>query len=336
MEIVLFIIFVLVGAFLILYGANFLVDGAVAIAYRLNVSTAIVGLTIVAFGTSAPELAVSLTGAIQGQTGISLGNIVGSNIFNILAILGISALIRPLIVGKSSLRYEMPFMLVATLALCLVSLDYLFEENVVDKISRADGLLLLLFFAIFMAYSLATAKKSEPAIEEREPTSLESNKAATQKGYLSILMIIGGLAMLVIGSKLFVRGSSEIARSFGISEAVIGVTLAAMGTSLPELITSVVAVRKGQIDIAVNNVVGSNIFNIFLILGLTATVSPLERGEIMGMDYLFMLGSALLLVLFSWFPKKGILTRFSGLILLLAYIAYMLLLVMRVTGTTHF
>ena len=142
--------------------------------------------------------------------------------------------------------------------------------------------------------------------------------------------------MLVIGSKLFVRGSSEIARSFGLSEAVIGVTLAAMGTSLPELITSVVAVRKGQIDIAVNNVVGSNIFNIFLILGLTATVSPLKRGEIMGMDYLFMLGSALLLVLFSWFPKKGILTRFSGLILLLAYIAYMLLLVMRVTGTTHF
>ena len=142
--------------------------------------------------------------------------------------------------------------------------------------------------------------------------------------------------MLVIGSKLFVRGSSEIARSFGISEAVIGVTLAALGTSLPELITSVVAVRKGQIDIAVNNVVGSNIFNIFLILGLTATVSPLKRGEIMGMDYLFMLGSALLLVLFSWFPKKGILTRFSGLILLLAYIAYMLLLVMRVTGTTHF
>lgn len=340
MGIFLSVIFVLLGIFLILYGADFLVDGAVTIAYKLKVSTAVVGLTIVAFGTSTPELAVSLTGAIQGQSDLSLGNIVGSNIFNILAILGVSALIRPLLVGKASLRYEMPFMLIATLVLAVISLDHLFDAGAVDKISRADGIILLFFFILFMAYSIATAKKDElpsPQNEETSPTNEEAAKGKRKsKSYISILMIVGGLAMLVVGSRLFVHGASDIARSLGISEAVIGVTLAAIGTSLPELITSVVAVRKGQIDIAVNNVVGSNLFNILFILGTTATISPLQRGGILGTDYLFMIGSAVLLVLFSWFPKRGILTRFAGLLLLLAYIAYMILLVMRVTGATHF
>lgn len=339
MEIVLSIVAVVLGIVVILYGADFLVDGAVAIAYRYRISTAIVGLTIVAFGTSTPELAVSLTSAIQGQTDIALGNVVGSNIFNILGILGVCALMRPLLVGRASLYPEIPFAVIVTLLLCVLSLDSFFDLGLPDKITRGDGLALLFFFVIFMAYTFAVAKVSDnkaapnanAPLGEPQPSE-EEQKVRTKNAYIAALMVAGGLVMLVLGSKVFLYGATEIAKSFHISEAIIGVTLAAVGTSLPELITSVVSVRKGQIDIAVNNVVGSNIFNILFILGATATINPLNRGEITTIDYLFLLGSAVMLFVFSLIPKKGILTRWAGLIFLLTYLVYMAFLIAQAVG----
>lgn len=326
MEIILSLLFVILGIVAILYGADFLVDGAVAIARKYKVSTAVIGLTIVAFGTSTPELAVSLTGAFQGQSDISLGNVLGSNTFNILAIVGISSLVRPLLINRNTRSYEIPFMVMISFALALLSLDHLFEENSMDKITRADGLILLFFFLLFIAYSFATARKKG----DKEEIPQESKKEI--KGILAVLMLIGGLVMLIVGSKVFLYGATDIAKDFGISEAVIGVTLAAIGTSLPELITSVVAVKKGQIDIAINNVVGSNIFNILFILGTTATINPLSRGNISNMDFLFMLGSAVGLLFFALLSKKKVIPRFVGVLFTIAYISYMTLLVIQVIG----
>lgn len=332
MDVFVAVLLVVVGLAVILYGANFLVDGAVSLAYRFGISTAVVGLTIVAFGTSTPELAVSLASAFDGRSDMAIGNVVGSNIFNTLAILGFCALIRPLLISKLSLRYEIPLVVVSSLLLCILSLDSLFGNATTDVLSRGDGFVLLLFFLIFLSYTFAVAKSQDKDEEVATPEPIATNKQP--KKMVSMLLVLGGLAMLVGGSKIFMLGAVDLAQLFGISDAVIGVTVAAVGTSLPELITSAVSVKKGQVDIAVNNVVGSNIFNILFILGSTASITPLMRGDIRGMDYLFLIGSAVALLIFSRFPKRGIITRSVGLFLLLTYIAYTTLLVYRTLGVS--
>lgn len=324
------ILLFVVGIALIVGGANFLTDGAAALARRFGLSPLMVGLTIVAFGTSAPELVVSLTSALNGNTDISLGNVVGSNVFNILGIGGITALIAPLTITQSTIRKEIPLMLLASVVLIFMLFDVEISGGVANVVSRGDGLVLLGFFAIFLTYTIAISKPST-AIETSQDESLQSpaNDAAVRLKpiWMLIAFIIGGLVALIWGGNLFVSSASNIAKAFGVSEAIIGLTIVAVGTSLPELATSVVAALKGEQEMAVGNIVGSNIFNIFLILGMTASISPVGLGGLQYVDFLALIVSAVMLYLFGVFFGERKITRFEGGILLLTYIAYTVYLI---------
>lgn len=324
------ILLFVVGIALIVGGANFLTDGAAALARRFGLSPLMVGLTIVAFGTSAPELVVSLTSALNGNTDISLGNVVGSNVFNILGIGGITALIAPLTITQSTIRKEIPLMLLASVVLIFMLFDVEISGGVANVVSRGDGLVLLGFFAIFLTYTIAISKPST-AIETSQDKSVQSpaDDAAVRLKpiWMLIAFIIGGLVALIWGGNLFVSSASNIAKAFGVSEAIIGLTIVAVGTSLPELATSVVAALKGEQEMAVGNIVGSNIFNIFLILGMTASISPVGLGGLQYVDFLALIVSAVMLYLFGVFFGERKITRFEGGILLLTYVAYTVYLI---------
>lgn len=324
------ILLFVVGIALIVGGANFLTDGAAALARRFGLSPLMVGLTIVAFGTSAPELVVSLTSALNGNTDISLGNVVGSNVFNILGIGGITALIAPLTITQSTIRKEIPLMLLASGVLIFMLFDVEISGGVANVVSRGDGLVLLGFFAIFLTYTIAISKPST-AIETSQDKSVQSpaDDAAVRLKpiWMLIAFIIGGLVALIWGGNLFVSSASNIAKAFGVSEAIIGLTIVAVGTSLPELATSVVAALKGEQEMAVGNIVGSNIFNIFLILGMTASISPVGLGGLQYVDFLALIVSAVMLYLFGVFFGERKITRFEGGILLLTYVAYTVYLI---------
>lgn len=324
------ILLFVVGIALIVGGANFLTDGAAALARRFGLSPLMVGLTIVAFGTSAPELVVSLTSALSGNTDISLGNVVGSNVFNILGIGGITALIAPLTITQSTIRKEIPLMLLASVVLIFMLFDVEISGGVANVVSRGDGLVLLGFFAIFLTYTIAISKPST-AIEPSQDESLQSpaDDAAVRLKpiWMLIAFIIGGLVALIWGGNLFVSSASNIAKAFGVSEAIIGLTIVAVGTSLPELATSVVAALKGEQEMAVGNIVGSNIFNIFLILGMTASISPVGLGGLQYVDFLALIVSAVMLYLFGVFFGERKITRFEGGILVLTYVAYTVYLI---------
>lgn len=324
------ILLFVVGIALIVGGANFLTDGAAALARRFGLSPLMVGLTIVAFGTSAPELVVSLTSALNGNTDISLGNVVGSNVFNILGIGGITALIAPLTITQSTIRKEIPLMLLASVVLIFMLFDVEISGGVANVVSRGDGLVLLGFFAIFLTYTIAISKPST-AIETSQDESLQSpaDDAAVRLKpiWMLIAFIIGGLVALIWGGNLFVSSASNIAKAFGVSEAIIGLTIVAVGTSLPELATSVVAALKGEQEMAVGNIVGSNIFNIFLILGMTASISPVGLGGLQYVDFLALIVSAVMLYLFGVFFGERKITRFEGGILVLTYVAYTVYLI---------
>lgn len=324
------ILLFVVGIALIVGGANFLTDGAAALARRFGLSPLMVGLTIVAFGTSAPELVVSLTSALNGNTDISLGNVVGSNVFNILGIGGITALIAPLTITQSTIRKEIPLMLLASVVLIFMLFDVEISGGVANVVSRGDGLVLLGFFAIFLTYTIAISKPST-AIEPSQDESLQSpaDDAAVRLKpiWMLIAFIIGGLVALIWGGNLFVSSASNIAKAFGVSEAIIGLTIVAVGTSLPELATSVVAAVKGEQEMAVGNIVGSNIFNIFLILGMTASISPVGLGGLQYVDFLALIVSAVMLYLFGVFFGERKITRFEGGILVLTYVAYTVYLI---------
>ncbi|MFZ1749507.1 MAG: calcium/sodium antiporter, partial [Saprospiraceae bacterium] len=255
-----------IGLVLVIYGANILVDGASALAKKYNIPNIVIGLTIVAFGTSAPELAISTYSAYTGNSEIAIGNVVGSNIANILLILGITAIIYPLTILKNTVLKEIPLSVLAAIILYVMVNDVALEGDAQNMISIADGIILLAFMAIFMYYLVHLAQTSG---EEEDLEILHMSKEK------SLLYIIGGLLFLIGGGKLFVDGAVEIALKLGMSKAVIGLTIVAIGTSLPELATSVVAALKKNSDIAVGNIVGSNIFNVFLILGTSSLVSPL-------------------------------------------------------------
>lgn len=280
LDILLFIL----GIVLIIAGANYLTEGASALARRFGVSPLVVGLTIVAFGTSSPELIVSLLSALKGNSDISMGNVVGSNIFNVLVIGGINALVTPITITRSTVRREIPLMILACLVLSVMALDRVFAgtgatENI---LSRSEGIVLLCFFLIFLTYTFAIAK-GDPSDPHTAPAPTKHYPL-----WLLVVFIIGGLGGLVLGGELFVDAASSIARTLGMSEGFIGLTIVAAGTSLPELATSVAAALKKEPEIAVGNIVGSNLFNIFFILGTTATVTPIHIGGVSTLDFTMM------------------------------------------------
>lgn len=307
------IVFLLGGMALILLGANGLTDGSSSVAKRFGISDLVIGLTIVAFGTSAPELMVSLVSSIKGSAQLAIGNVVGSNIFNILMIVGLTAVVMPIKVQKNTITNEIPLVLLSSLALVACASDIVLDGGVGNVIGRGDGILLLLFFAIFMRYTFSIAKSSGE--ESGEQIKL-------MPIWKSLLFIVLGLAGLIFGGQLFVDGASGIARSLGVSESVIGLTLVAGGTSLPELATSVVAAVKKKPGIAIGNVIGSNLFNIFLVLGASATVTPLPLGNIGVSDMLMLVVSSVLFWAAGWFFKDKTITRIEGAIMVALYVGY--------------
>lgn len=305
------IVLIIAGVAMVLYGADRLTEGASALARRMNVSEIIIGLTIVAAGTSAPELFVSLVSALKGTPDMAIGNVVGSNTMNAMLIVGCAAVVAPMSISRNTVRKDIPFAVAASVLLPLLAID--------SAIGRIDGIILLAGFAAFMYYTLSQAKAGETA---------PSDETKMQNPWLSVFFVVLGLALLVIGSNIFVDSASRVAYALGLSEAVVGLTIVAGGTSLPELATSVVAARKGQSAIAIGNVIGSNVFNILMILGLTATISPMQIQGITHIDLLMMLGSIVMVWLFS--RTKYTVERWEGALLAVIYIAYVCWLLSQV------
>lgn len=322
---ILSILALLGGLGLILVGANCLTDGASDIARRMGISDLIVGLTVVAFGTSAPELAISIISALGGSAELAVGNVVGSNLFNTLAIVGITAMVTPVVIRRSILTNDIPLVVLSALALLVMANSPFLDGAGTSIITRVDGLLLLCFFLVFMRYTFAQAKST--SAPESDPVAENVAEHKAMPLWRAIVYVVGGLAALVFGGNLFVDGASDIAKSLGVSEAVIGLTIVAAGTSLPELAASVVAAMKGRTEMALGNVIGSNIFNIFLVLGSAATITPLSMGTIGNFDMLSLVGSSLLFWVFGWFFAKRTITRAEGAVLALAYVAYTSILV---------
>lgn len=304
-----------VGLLLIIKGADWLTDGASHIARRFNVSSLVIGLTIVAFGTSAPEFVVSVISATEGQTDLAIGNVVGSNIFNSLAIVGVTALICPVACTKGNIRYDVPLCFLASIVLFVMTNDTLLGSSN-DVISRSDGIILLCFMAIFLSYSITLGiNSSNNEIEKKQSTTANLGKSA--------LLFLIGLAGLIVGGEWMVDGASGIAAHLGVSQSIIALTIVAAGTSFPELMTSIMAARKGDTDMALGNVVGSNIFNIFFILGISAIVSPLQRGNIGIIDLITLIFSAALIWVFCRFGRKyHHITRSEGAALTMCAVIY--------------
>lgn len=313
-------LFLILGLALILAGANYLTDGAAAVARRFGISDLVIGLTIVAFGTSAPELVISVMSAAKGSSEIAIGNVVGSNIFNILMIVGCTALVMPISIGKSTMSKEIPLVILSSIVLWACASDMLIDGAADNVLSRADGIVLLAFFLIFMRYTFSIAHNASD-------NPADTAQVKDMKGWAAALAIAGGLAGLILGGRWFVDGASGIARSLGVSESVIGLTIVAAGTSLPELATSVVAALKKNPDIAIGNVVGSSLFNIFFILGTSAVVSPLKVGHISQLDFGVLVGASLLLWLFGQAFGTRRITRPEGAAMAVCFIAYTVYLV---------
>ncbi len=310
----------LVAGFVILIkGADWLVDGSSSLAKSLNVSDLVIGLTVVAFGTSSPELFVNILASYEGRPEIAIGNILGSNIFNILAILGLSAMIYPITVQSNTVWKEIPFSLLAAIVAGVVANDVLLAGQAASAIDRVDGLVLLLFFAVFMYYVLDVARNNPQAAE---------SEFKRLPGWKATLFIVIGLAMLVVGGRWIVDSAVQIAEAFNVSEKLIGVTIVAVGTSLPELATSLIAARKKNSDIAVGNVVGSNIFNIFLILGTSSLIRPLPIQPTSNTDLLMTVFASVLLFVVMFIGRKHILHRWEGVTFLAVYVLYVVYTVM--------
>ena len=312
-------LFLIIGFIVLIYGANILVDSASALAKKLNVPTIVIGLTIVAFGTSAPELVVNIFAAIDHNSNIALGNVVGSNIFNVFAILGISAFIYPLAVKSKTTWIEIPLALLSAIVLLVLANDVLIDKNTVSVISRIDGIIFVSFFLIFIVYNIQLILSG--SYDEEFKTKNYSVKKA-------ILFIIIGIGFLILGGKAIVYSATEIARLFGISERVISLTIISIGTSLPELATSVIAARKKNVDIAIGNIVGSNIFNVFFILGTSAIIYPVTVSLSSQYDLLVNILASLLLFIFIFTGKGRKINRWEGLVFLTLYILYVTSLIL--------
>ncbi|MFW5708411.1 MAG: calcium/sodium antiporter [Bacteroidota bacterium] len=308
------LLILVLGFALLIYGASLLVDGASALARGFNIPNIVIGLTIVALGTSAPELVVNVFAAVQGNSAIAFGNVTGSNLFNIMLILGVSAAIWPMTVKSSTTWTEIPLALLAAMAMLVMANDTILDSIPASVVSRTDGIILLFFFFIFLVYNLHMALKGD-ASDEITVKSMSKSK--------STLLILAGLVLLVAGGRFIVDSAVKIAESYGMSERIIGLTIISAGTSLPELATSIVAALKRNTDIAIGNIVGSNIFNVFFILGTTAVISPVTIPAGANIDLLLLTLSSLMLFAFVFTGKGRRIDRTEGIIFIIMYLAYL-------------
>lgn len=316
------IILLMIGLALLIIGANFFVDGASKIASYLHISPLLIGLTIVAFGTSSPEATVSILAAMGGNADVAIGNVVGSNIFNITLVVGLTAIIYPLQVENETIRKEIPFTLLASVALMIFISDKVLESVSNNVVTRSDGLILLLLFTVFLYYLFEVARRGRS--NTREEKMFRPTAAVWGK---QILFTILGLGAIIFGGDLVVDGATAIALSFGMSKTLVGLTIVAIGTSLPELVTSITAAFKKESEIALGNIVGSNIFNILFVLGAAATISPLGVDPKISIDITLMIILTILLLVFSRTNFK--IGKFEGIILAAAYIGYLIYIIAR-------
>lgn len=333
------IILLIVGLTLTIVGANFLTDGSVIIARKLNVPELIIGLTIIAVGTSAPELVVSITSALKGSSEMAVGNVIGSNIFNSMMILGIVAIIKPIRLSRENRFRNIPLAIATSIVFLIMTLSIMGVKFMPVTINRLEGAILLIGYTLFILYTIKSARlemakktssnKVEPTIFEEEKEAKEKKKFIS-KDFLAIPMIIGGLLGLIYGGDFFLESAINIAKKIGISEYIISVTLMAGGTSLPELVACVVAARKGSSQLALGNVIGSNITNILLVLGGAAIIEPLSLAGASIIDVFMLVLSTLLLFITPYSFKKGNIDRVEGAILVLIYVGYIFWLINKV------
>jgi cation:H+ antiporter len=314
-------ILLIIGFALLIKGADWLVDGSSSIARRFNVSDLVIGLTVVAFGTSSPELFVNIIASLKGNTEIAIGNVLGSNIANTFLILGISSIIYPLTVGTGTVWKEIPLSLLAAIVLGILANDQLIDKREFSVLTRIDGLVFLSFFAVFMYYSVNIAKKIK-GMEEHVP--------AKEYGFIkALLLVLFGLFGLALGGQWIIDGAVYMALSLGMSQSLAGLTIVAVGTSLPELATSAVAAKKRNVEIAIGNVVGSNIFNIFFVLGISSVVKPLPFNIKSNIDVGVVIFASLLLLACMFTGKKHSLDRWEGVIFVVFYTVYITYLIIR-------
>lgn len=307
------------GFVLLIKGADFFVEGSSATAKKLNIPPIIIGMTIVAMGTSLPETSVSVTASLAGKNDLAISNAIGSNIFNLMVVAGLCAVLRPLPIDRVTLRRDFPFSVLAAAVLFGFGA---FAGN----ISRIAGVVLLIFFAFFLFIMTKSALASRHSTSANESESNEDD-IKNLPGWRCLIYIIGGIIAIAVGGKMVVEGASDIARSFGMSDNLIGMTIVALGTSLPELVTSVVAAKKNEIDMALGNVIGSNVFNVLLVLGIAAVISPISFTQQNGVDILFLIGTSLLVLAYC-IPKKKLL-RWQGLSMVAVYAGYTVYLFIR-------
>ena len=321
-------ILLLIGLFLLLCGANYLVDASVAIAQRAKVSNFIIGLTIVGMGTSAPELFVSVSSALTGHGDVAMGNVIGSNISNFLLILGVTALILPFSIEKEQQRRDLPVCIGSMILLTLIANDALMPGITVNEVSRLDGVMLLLAFLIYMCYVIVQkAKHPEASLAEANESS--TTTLGGKQPWLLWTITVVSLAALIGGGQLFLNSAQNLAEAWGISQAVISITVVAIGTSLPELITAVVAACKKNPQLALGNVIGSNVFNALFITGTASVIKPFTVQTVQISDYAMAIVASVMCYLVAYTFKKKTLDRAEGAILLLAYIAYTAFLLLR-------
>lgn len=310
------ILLLLVGTAMILWGADKLTDGAASLAHRLKVSDTVIGLTVVAMGTSLPEFSVSLFSSIQGSGGMSAGNIVGSNMFNILFIVGAVAFIHPLQVTKATVWKDIPLTILASVVLLLLCKDVLCGSTTQDVLTRADGVVMIMFFLIFLSYTFSIAKHKMP----------DNNMVKEMSLAMILLWLLVGFICLIGGGELLVESGTSIARQLGVSETVIGLTILAGGTSLPEFVASLIAARKGMSGMAIGNVVGSCVFNIFFVLGICSLVCPMDVSDIHPIQLYALIASGILVWLFS--VSRTLIEKWEGLVMCLCYIAFIVYLIL--------
>ena len=319
------IIFIIIGFVLLIKGADFLVDGASEIAKRFHIPEIVIGLTIVAIGTSMPELVVSVTSALEGHSDLAIGNVVGSNIANMFFILGVCSIIRPLIFKKETRLFEIPFTIFATIMLFFLCINGSGEQ--INIITREEGIILLVFCVLFIIYNLIMAKKGEEFDKEDRILEIRTGDNKQVPLWESLFGIVIGIVGLKLGGDLVVNNAAEIAQILGISEKLISLTIVAFSTSLPELITSIAATKKGETDMAIGNILGSQLFNILLIIGASATLAPINYSTSYNSNIMLLIVGSIMLGLFPFIGKKNEMTRENGVIFVLTYIVYLISIV---------
>lgn len=317
-------IFFILGLVILIKGADFLVEGSSSIAKKYGISNLVIGLTIVAFGTSMPELIVSALASLKGSAGVAMGNIIGSNISNTLLILGVSAMIVPLVVKKNTVSKEIPLSLLAVVAVGVMVNDSLIDGSAISMLSRIDGLVLILFFIIFIYYTFGISKEKTGVLE-----ALHQEKIKVYNFFTSLGLITLGLVGLFFGGQWIVNSAVFFATYYGLSEELIGLTIVAIGTSLPELAASAMAAYRGHADIAVGNVVGSNIFNMFWVLGVSSMIKSIPFSQTLNLDFVVLFLITILLLMLIFVGKRNILDKREGSLLVSMYVCYMLFLVIR-------